>query len=187
MATARAQGFFHSNLASALGHRYQHDVHQPNSTDSKRQQSDESEQYLDADGNNLQLLEFFNCVENKYRPLVFRIETMVIGHRSPQGLRHFRVLDAFILDHDGVNVIGIAQIADRTKWHIHLAIDVVITILNQTLENADNRVGNAAHADAFADSILSREEFLFHVRTQHRHPGVSEVILVGKKTSFGEL
>src|ERR1700722_13934976 len=60
ISTARPQGFFYADLPSTLGHRDQHDVHQADSPDSEGQRADEAKQNLQADGDDLELMNLFH-------------------------------------------------------------------------------------------------------------------------------
>ena len=73
----RAQGFLYANLAGALRHRHQHDVHQPNAADAERQQADEAEQNLDSDCDDLQFAQLVHAVEHEYGSLVLGIEIVM--------------------------------------------------------------------------------------------------------------
>jgi hypothetical protein len=57
VAAARAEGFLDADFAGALGDRDEHDVHQADSADAQRESADEAEQDLEAECDDLELVE----------------------------------------------------------------------------------------------------------------------------------
>ncbi len=64
---ARAERFLDSNLARALRHRDQHDVHEADAADSKSQSADEAQQNLQADRDDFELVDLLHQVEDQKR------------------------------------------------------------------------------------------------------------------------
>ena len=62
MALARAEGLFDADLAGALLHADQHDVHQADAGDAERERSDEEQQGLQAERDDAELRELLHDV-----------------------------------------------------------------------------------------------------------------------------
>ena len=77
---ACAQRLLHADLASALRHRDQHDVHQADAADAERDGSDECQQNLQSQRDDAELRQLLLRVEDKDRTLVVRLE--VVGERQ---------------------------------------------------------------------------------------------------------
>ena len=87
---------------------------------------------------------------------------MVEGHRSAHRVGDLLVI-AFVLDRDRVQVIGVHQVAHGAVRDVHLAVHVVVAVLNGVLEHSNYLIGNAVKAHFLAERILAGEKFFLHV------------------------
>ena len=161
----------------------QHDIHQPHAANPEREHTDEAQQDLDSDRDSVQIGQIFHRVKYKHRAFIFRIEVVVKGQRIPYCLGHLAVVP-FVIERDCVKIIGVLDIAHRAIRHIDHRIHVVVAVGKHVLDDANNLIGNALNAHGFAQRVLSREQFLFHVGTQHGDAAVGEVFLLSKETAF---
>ena len=60
----RAQRLLHADLARALGHGNQHDVHQADSADAERKRADEAHQNFQSQSDDFKLVHLRHDVEN---------------------------------------------------------------------------------------------------------------------------
>src|SRR2546427_12414819 len=118
MPAVGTQGFLHTDLASALGHGYQHDVHQPHATDAERQQADEAQQDLDSCGDHVQIEQICENVEDKDCALVFRIERMMECHGVPERFYHLSV------------------IAHRAERHVNMLVQIFVAVVDYFLQDS---------------------------------------------------
>src|SRR5713226_1571121 len=180
------QGLFHANLAGALGYRDKHDVHQPDAADAKREQTDEAKQNLDPGADHLQIEQVVEDVEDKNCPLVLGIKTVMEGHRVAHR-RYDLCMIALVLHHNGIQVIGLGQVAHGAEGNVDVPVDVVVAVLNLMAEHSDDLIGNAVKPDALGKGGLPGKEFFSYVGADDGHACVSKIVGLAEKTSFGRL
>src|SRR5216684_2089186 len=86
VAAARAERFLHADFAGALGDGDEHDVHQADATDSQREGADEGEQDLEAEGDDLELVNLLHQIKDKQGAAVGGIELVLRAHDVAYGL-----------------------------------------------------------------------------------------------------
>ena len=183
MPTARAESLFDADLARALGNGNQHDVHQAHAADAEREQSDEPEQNLDAGGDDAQVEQIGINVEDKDSALVLGIELMVKGHGAAHGLGDFLVV-AFVFHGDGVEIVGVSKVAHGAERDVYVAIQVVVAILDDVFEHADDLVGNAIEPHFFAQRVLAGEQLFLDVGAEDGHAAVRVFVEFGEESTF---
>src|SRR5215471_11848284 len=171
----RAKSFLDADLARALRDRHQHDIHQSDATDAKREQADEAKQNLDSRRDHLQVHQVGEDVEDKDGATILGTEFVVKSHRLANRVHDLGMI-ALVLHDDGVQVIRVHQIAHRAVGNIDVFVDVVVAVLDLMFEDPHDLVRNAVDADTLPNRFLSREELLLRVGTNDRHARVSEVI-----------
>ena len=70
MALARAKRLFDADLARALLHSHQHDVHQPNACNAQCERAHQREQNLEGDGKNVELVQLGHQIRHKHGVVV---------------------------------------------------------------------------------------------------------------------
>ena len=186
MPTAGAESFFDADLAGALSNGDQHDVHQAHAADAERQQADEPEQNLDAGGDDAQIEQIGKHVEDEDGALILGIEFVVKGHRPADGVGDFQVV-AFVFHGDGVQVIGVGEVAHSAVRNVQLAVHVFVAILNDVLEHADDLIGNAVEPHLFAKRVLPGEQLLLDVGAQDGDTAARVFVEVGEETAVFDL
>src|SRR5258706_8778704 len=180
----RSQGLLNANLAGALGHRNQHDVHQADAADAEGQKSDEAKQDFDSSADDLKIEQVGEDVEDKNCPLILGIKTVMEGHRVAYR-RYDLCMIALVLHHNGIQVIGLGQVAHGAERNVDMAVNVVVAVIMHLMaEHSDDLIRNPVKADAFAESILPGKKFLSHVRADDGDAGVSKVIRFAEETAL---
>ncbi len=106
------------------------------------------------------------------------------GHRVAYR-RYDLCMIALVLHHNGIQVIGLGQVAHGAERNVDMAVNVVVAVIMHLMaEHSDDLIRNAVKADAFAESILSGEKFLSHVRADDGDAGVSKVIRFAEETAL---
>src|SRR5258706_9789041 len=179
-----AQRLFHANLAGALGYRNQHDVHQADAADAEGQQSDEAKQDFDSSADDLKIEQVGEDVEDKNCPVVLGIKTVMEGHRVAYR-RYDLCMISLVLHHNGIQVIGLGQVAHGAERNVDMAVNVIVAVIMHLMaEHSDDLIRNAVKADAFAESGLPGQKVRSHVRADDGDAGVSKVIRFAEETAL---
>src|ERR1700691_1816880 len=161
MASPRAERLLHADFASALRDRDEHDVHQADAADAKSKGADEGQQNLEADGDDLKLVDLHHEVRDIQGAPVGGIESVLRSQDIAHGLFDAQVVVGFVIEPNGVEVVSVFKITHGGEGDINDAIDIVVAGLHLRAEDADHFVADAIEANVFADCVPSREEFLF--------------------------
>ena len=94
---------------------------------------------------------------------------------------------AFVLHDDCGQVVGVGQIAHGAEGDVHVLVDVVVTVLDLVLEDADDLIRDAVDADLLSDGVLAGEKFLFRVGADYGYAGVGEVVCLAEEGAFGDV
>src|SRR5262249_20451210 len=111
VALTRTQGFLDADLARALGYGDQHDVHQSDSANAEREESDKRQQDLDAGRDDAELADVFHQVPDEYSLLVLRLVIVMRCQDLPNRFTYLLVRHPFVLDEDAAQVVRVFQIA----------------------------------------------------------------------------
>ncbi len=63
-----------------------------------------------------------------------------------------------------------------------MLIQIVVAVVDHVLQNADDLVGNAVHANTFPDGILAGEQLFLDVRADKRHTSVGKILSLAEAT-----
>jgi hypothetical protein len=80
--------------------------------------------------------------------------------------------------HSIVSVLDVAHGAER---EIDFAVQVLVAILDDMLENADHFVGDSVDAHLLAERVLAGKQFFLYIRTQDRDAAVIVLVQVSEK------
>src|SRR5256885_9428842 len=138
IAATRAERLFHSDFTGALRDRYQHDVHQADTTDPQGERPNESEQNLKAHGDDMELVHLLHEVEDEHRTAVAGIELVLLRDHAADRPLQAQVVVHFIPEPDGLQVVGIGQVPHGGERDIYDAVYIVIAVLHFMLQDADH-------------------------------------------------
>ena len=103
------------------------------------------------------------------------------------------IFRCFVVEPDGVEIVGVFQIAHGGEGDVADAIDVVIAGLHFGRQHADHFKADAINANPFVQRVAAGKEFLFGFGTQHHHVGalhlvfeIVEASLVNGKSADGK-
>src|ERR1019366_1456593 len=187
VATPAAERLFHANLARALGHRYQHDVHQSDAANAQRQRADEGQQNLQARGDDLELLQLLHHVEDEYGALVIRLEVVLLGENCAHLVLHQFVFIAFVVEPDAIQVVRVFEVAHGAKGDIDHLVDAVVPLLHVRRENAYNPVANAVNAYVLTQSGLAGEQLGFGIRADDRYPRARQLVVLVHQAPLAQI
>src|SRR5579862_2094326 len=117
------KSLLHADFTRALCDRHQHDVHQSHTANAERKQSNKAEKNLDSCGDDLQVHQVSENVEDENRPLILGIEVVVKRHRLAHAFDHLGVI-AFVLHDHRTQVVRVGQVAHRAVGNVDVFVDV---------------------------------------------------------------
>ncbi len=139
----------------------EHDVHQADATDSQSEGADEGEQDLEAEGDDLELVNLLHKIKNEQSAAVGGIELVLRGHDVAHGLLDPFIVVGLVIEPDGVEVVGVLEVAHGGEGNVDDAIDIVVTGLHLGTKNTDDFKADAIKPYVLADGATSREKFFF--------------------------
>src|ERR1700730_1636871 len=110
---------------------------------------------------------------------------MMKGYRVSQCLDYF-VIVAFVFHDNRIKVVGVFEVAHGAERHVDVLVQVVITVVDDMFQDADDLVGDAVHTNALADRILTGKKLLLGVGSDKSHARVSEVLSFAEGSTFGK-
>src|ERR1700690_4399543 len=125
-----AERFLYADFARALGDRDEHDVHQADAADAESQGADEAEQDLEANGDDLELVDLHHKIKDHEGAAVGGIELVLRGHDVAHGLLDPFIVIGFVIEEDGIEVVSVLEVAHGGERDVDDAIDMVVTGLN---------------------------------------------------------
>ena len=186
VAAARAERFLHSDFAGALGDGDEHDVHQADATDAQSEGADEGEQDLEADGDDLELVNLLHKIKDKQGAAVRGIELVLRAHDVAHGLLDPFIVVGLVVEPDGVEVVGVLEVTHGGEGNVDDAIDIVVASLHFGGENSDDFKADAIKADVFADGVASGEKFFLSFGTNDGDASALDLVLGVVETSLAE-
>src|SRR5208337_580133 len=177
VAAARAQRFLHADFAGALGDGDEHDVHQADAADAEREGADETEQNLEADGDDLELVNLLHEIKDHQRAAVGGIEFVLRTHDVAHGLLDPLIVAGLVIEPDGVEVVSVLEVTHGGEGDVDDAIDIVVAGLHLGAKHADDFKADAIDADMLAEGVASGKKFFFSVGTDDGNARVLDLIL----------
>src|SRR4029077_5081008 len=153
----RPECFLHPDLASALGHRDQHDVHQTDAADAEGKGADEAKQNLQADGDDFELVNLFHQIKHAHGTAVGLTELVLGGQDGACRLFESCVLWSFVVEPDGIEVVSVLQVTHGGERDVDGTINVIVALLHYRAEDADHFEAKAIDADALAQCVAPGE------------------------------
>ncbi len=167
---ARAQRLLHADLAGALLHGDQHDVHETDAGDAEGERSHQREQHLQGERENFELMQLRHEIRDVYGVVVRGAEMVGRGQGLAQALlRQFIV--AGVTEPDSVQVGRVLDVAHGAEGDIDLAVDVVIGLLHFGEEDADDGERLPIEADTLTEGPFAGEELGLCLRTDDADMG----------------
>ncbi len=158
----------------------------PDAADAQRKQSDESEHNFDAGGDHAEVKQICEDVEDKDGALVLGIEFVVKGHGAAHRLSDFFVV-AFIFHGNSIEVISVGKVAHGAERDVNFAVHVLVAVLNDVLEHADDFVGDSVDSHFFAERVLAGKQFFLHVGAEDGDAAARVFVEIGKETAVFDL
>src|SRR5437016_1912029 len=178
VAFAGPQRLLNSDLAGALGHRDQHDVHQPNPTDSQRESANERQKHLKSQGDDLDGIHLLHGVEYEDRAMIGGIETVHPGDYGANIVLDLFVLHALVVNPYTVEVTRVLKVSHGAKGDVDDAVDIAVTFLHLGFENTDHLKTQAVDTYAVTEGKLPGEQFRFGLRADYSHAGPLQFVQV---------
>jgi len=88
---------------------------------------------------------------------------------------------ALVFHGDGVEVIGVGEVAHGAERDVDLAVHVVVAILDDVFEDADDFVGNSIDADFFTERGLAGKQLLLDVGAEDGDAAVGVFVEFGEE------
>ena len=127
VALARAESFFYADLAGALLHADEHDVHQADAGDAQSERSDEEQQDLQAERDDAELRELLHDVGDVNGVLVGGTEAVRGAERLADGLLDGGVV-AVVAEPDAVEVLGVLEVGRGGEGDVDDAVEIVVAL-----------------------------------------------------------
>src|SRR2546425_4576764 len=175
----RSQSFPQPNLARALCHRNQHDVHHANTTDTQCPRPNQYKHRLQSQRESVNHSAIFNRVPLRRCLFVLGIEVMAAGHNFPNRNQRLLVqLRSCGLENDHVRVANIFQIAKNLERNKTVAVvgPHVHRILNLIAQHADDFEIQAADAYVLSNRGRALKYFLVCIVPQDHYPAMFDKI-----------
>src|SRR5664279_2933967 len=174
---SRPQRLLHSDFSGALGDGDEHDVHQADAADAQREGADESEQNLETESDDLELVDLLHEIEHHECAAVGGIESVLRGHGVAHGLLNPCIVVGLVIEPDGVEVVSVLEVTHGGEGDVDDAIDIVVAGLHLGAENTDDLKADAINTNALAQGVASGEKFFFGVGTDHGDARALHLIL----------
>src|ERR1039458_1475651 len=187
VATPAAEGLFHADLAGALGHRYQHDVHQADAANAQGQRPDEGQQDLQARGDDLELLQLLHHVEDEYGALVIGLEVVLLGEDGAHLVFYQFVFVALVIVPDAIQVVRVLKIAHGAERDVDQIVDAVVPLLHVRRENAYDPVTDTVDAHVLAQSGLAGKQLVLSLGANDRDRRARQLIVLVHQAAFAEI
>src|ERR1017187_3709497 len=178
MPAARSERFLDADLTGALGHGNKHDVHQADAADAQRERADEAEQNLQADGDELELVNLHHQIKDIQSATVGGIELVLLGHDVARRLLDAFIVVGFVIEPDRVEVVRVLEVAHGGERDVDDAIDIVVAgLLHPGGEHTDNLKADAIDANVLAQRVATGEKFFPGVGTDDGNPRALDLVL----------
>src|SRR5664279_4643241 len=187
VAPTATEGLFHADLSGALGDRYQHDIHQSDAADAQRQRADESQQYLQARGDDLELLQLPHHIEDEHGALVVVLEVVLLGENCAHLVLHQFVLIAFVVEPDAVQIVRVFEIAHGAEGDIDHLVDAVVTLLHMRREHAYDPVADTVDAHVLTQGIFAGEQLGLGLGADDRYPRARQFVVLVHQSALSQV
>jgi hypothetical protein len=116
-------------------------------------------------------------IKDKQCAAVGGIEFVLRGQDVAHGLLDPFIVVGFVVEPDGVEVVGVLEVAHGGEGDVDDAIDIVVAGLHLGAENADNFKADAVDADVLAEGVASGEKLFPGFRADDGNARVLHLIL----------
>jgi len=89
------------------------------------------------------------------------IELVLLGQDIAHRLLDARVIVGLVVEPDGVQVVGVLEVAHGGEGDVHDAIHVVVTFLHLGGQDADDLEADAVNADVLAQCVAPGKQLVF--------------------------
>src|SRR5258708_6909561 len=187
VSAVRAQSFLHADFAGPLLHRYQHDVHQSDAADAKRQRADKSQQHFEGYGYDAEFVEVLLEVGDKDGAMIVGAEIVMGRQHGAHYARQLLVVLAFVVHEDARDVLGVVEIAHGAERNDDHAVVVVVAALHFVAVDSDYLEADAVDADALSKSRLTGEETATGFVADYGHAGTLKLVFFAQAATGGYL